>query len=134
MFMMKLSDACGGSRAPLNQRRVLLVEDDYLVGLSIKSMLEDIGYMVIGPIASLAKAMEAVETELVDAAVLDINISGGTSVPVAQLLMEQNLPFVFVTGYQSPDHLLPDRLRVMTQLNKPIDEQSLSRALCSALQ
>ncbi|MGP1346414.1 MAG: response regulator [Phycisphaerales bacterium] len=123
------------SRSPFEQdiKRVLLVEDEFLVALSIKTMLENMGFEVIGPAASIEDAMRMLDDAAVDAAVLDINIIGGTSVPIARLLQVQSRPFVFVTGYQSPSHLLPNGLKSITRLTKPVEERALSAALRSAM-
>lgn len=134
MIWMMFSDTFPGEGANYANARVLLVEDDFLIGLSLKAMLEQIGCEVIGPIASLTKAMEIVENDqTLDAAVLDINIIGGTSVPLAERLSAERRPFFFVTGYQSPGDLLPDRFQSIRRLNKPVDENSLSRALNEAM-
>jgi len=114
-------------------RRILLVEDDYLVALNIKFMLERNNCQVIGPIPSIEKALQAIENEDVDAAILDINISGGTSAPIAEVLRLRNRPFVFVTGYQSPSHLLPEILRGVERLRKPVDERVLQQVLRTML-
>ncbi len=134
MLLMTLAGVVGDSLESGHQRRVLLVEDDFLVGLSIKTILESIGCIVLGPIPTVAKALAALETEHVDAAVLDINIVGGTSVPIAQLLQERHQPFVFVTGYQSPQHLLPELLRNVKRLSKPVNERTLATALRDAME
>lgn len=134
MLLMMLAGVMGDSLESVHQRRILLVEDDFLVGLSIKSILESIGCVVLGPIPTVAKAMAAIESEHVDAAVLDINIIGGTSVPIAQMLHERDRPFVFVTGYQSPQHLLPELLRNVKRLNKPVNERTLATALREAME
>jgi len=113
--------------------RVLLVEDDFLVGMNLKQMLERLGCEVLGPVATVEEARNLIEHEQVDAAVLDINIIGGTSVPLAERLRDQERPFFFVTGYHSPRHLLPDILQDVRRLVKPVDEQSLSTALRDAI-
>lgn len=129
MFWSLLSDAFSGQASFGESRRVLLVEDDFLVGLSIKAMLERLGFEVVGPVASLSNAVETINNESVDAAVLDINIVGGTSVPIAERLRALARPFFFVTGYQSPTHLLPQELQGVRLLNKPVDERSIAAAL-----
>lgn len=129
-FQLSVMDPGDGGVVPL--KRVLLVEDDFLVGLGIKSILQRLGYEVVGPVASIDHALETLENEHVDAAVLDINIIGGTSVPVAQVLQVKDRPFIFVTGYQSPSHLLPDTLKTVQRLSKPVDERALSKALREA--
>jgi two-component system, response regulator PdtaR len=113
--------------------RVLLVEDDFLVGLNIKQMLERIGCDVLGPVATADQAIHVIEREEVDAAVLDINIIGGTSVRLAERLRDEQRPFFFVTGYHSPRHLLPEMLQDVRRLVKPVDERALSSALQEAM-
>lgn len=132
MIWMNLANAAKRGAHEAEQRRVLLVEDDYLVGVSIKTMLERDGWSVIGPIASLKEAMATIDQEPLDAAVLDINIIGGTSVPLAERLRFRDQPFIFVTGYQSPR--LPEMLQEVRRLSKPLDERALSDALREALE
>jgi len=132
MIWFQLSVMDRGDAGVGAMKRVLLVEDDFLVGLGIKSILERLGYEVVGPVASIEQALVTLENEHVDAAVLDINIIGGTSVPVAQVLQVKDRPFIFVTGYQSPSHLLPDTLKTVQRLSKPVDERALSKAMREA--
>ena len=86
-------------RAPLEGARVLVVEDEYLVAVLIQDMLESAGCVVTGPIPRLAEALDAVDRDSYDAAVLDINLGGERIDPVAAALSRLNVPFVFVTGY-----------------------------------
>jgi CheY-like chemotaxis protein len=87
-------------------RRILLVEDELLVSMALESTLQDSGATVIGPLARLKQALEAARREQIDAAVLDINLAGEKVFPVADLLAERGIPFVFYTGY-SQDTLPP---------------------------
>ncbi len=133
MIWMAFTDHMGEAVPALHECRVLLVEDDYLVGLSMRSILEQLGCEVVGPVASLSKALRMVEDDLPDAAVLDINILGGTSVPIAERLRDHERPFIFVSGYQSPRHMLPEMLQKVQRLAKPVDERSLRLALHDAM-
>ena len=85
--------------ATLKGIRVLVVEDEYLVAALIEEMLESAGCVVIGPIPRVPEALEAVDRDTCDAAVLDINLAGERIDPVAEALSKRNVPFVFVTGY-----------------------------------
>jgi DNA-binding NarL/FixJ family response regulator len=87
-------------------RRILLVEDEMLVSMALESTLQDSGATVIGPLARVKQALEAARREQIDAAVLDINLAGEKVFPVADLLAERGIPFVFYTGY-SQDTLPP---------------------------
>lgn len=85
--------------ALLEGARVLVVEDEYLVAVLIQDMLESAGCVVTGPIPRLAEALDAVDRDSYDAALLDINLGGERIDPVAAALSRRNVPFVFVTGY-----------------------------------
>jgi DNA-binding response OmpR family regulator len=85
--------------AALEGIRVLVVEDEYLVAVLIEEMLESAGCVVTGPIPRVPDALDAVDRDTYDAAVLDINLNGERIDPVAAALTRRNVPFVFVTGY-----------------------------------
>ncbi len=121
-----IAPAC--EHAPLAGMRILVVEDNYLVALSLQQHLEDLGCTVVGPVPSLAEGMASVDAGDLDGAILDINIIGGTSAPIAHKLRDRQCPFFFITGYTSP-RLLPDELTDCRRLMKPIDEDLLERTI-----
>jgi DNA-binding response OmpR family regulator len=86
--------------------RVLIVEDEFFIALDIGQQLEDAGFEVVGPAPSVAKALDLVEEQGCDVAVLDVNLGGETSEPVARKLQEADKPFVVLSGY-STDNKLP---------------------------
>jgi DNA-binding NarL/FixJ family response regulator len=108
--------------------RILLVEDNFLVAVSIKRMLEQCGCEVLGPIPTLEQGLSAAADEHLDGAVLDINIIGGTSAPVAAALRDRGCPFMFITGYGSP-RILPESLMSIPRLSKPIALEQLAATL-----
>jgi DNA-binding response OmpR family regulator len=79
-------------------RRVLVVDDDALVADALASMLRDAGCLVVGPFLSLAAAWAAARAEAIDAAMIDVNLDGELSFPLADLLTDLGIPVVFVTG------------------------------------
>ena len=85
--------------AALDGKRVLLVEDEYLVSLVVQEVLRDAGCVVVGPFARVAEALVAARAERVDIAVLDVNVAGEMVFPVALVLEAKGTPFLFVTGY-----------------------------------
>ncbi len=107
---------------------VLVVEDGFLVGKMICEMIRRAGHVPIGPVPSVGEAVAVVRTTPLAGAVLDINIRGGTSEPVAEELERRRVPFFFVSGYASP-LLISQRLRVILRLPKPVNEIELKRAL-----
>jgi signal transduction histidine kinase len=97
--------------------RVLVVEDEFLIGLDIAGQLADAGFEVLGPVPSVAKALELVAQPGCDVAVLDVNLGGATCEPVAEKLRACGKPFVVLTGY-SPHNLAPS-FNDATILTKP---------------
>src|SRR5215472_3420248 len=85
--------------ADLEGVRVLVVEDEFLIATLIEEMLQAAGCVVSGPIPRVAEALEAVEHDGYDAAILDINLGGVRVDPVADALSRRDVPFLFVSGY-----------------------------------
>jgi two-component sensor histidine kinase len=116
-------------RAPAAERaaRLLLVEDEELVGMMLRDMLIGLGYSVIGPYTRIAEAMQAVSGESFHAAILDINVNGELVYDLADAIAARDIPFLFVTGYGA--EAVVERFRHMPVLQKPIDRASLQRVL-----
>ena len=115
---------------PLRGRRLLVVEDDYMVAVQMAQSLEELGAEVIGPVGSVEDALVMVETADagVDAAVLDINLHDERVYPVADALAARGVPFVFVTGYDAL--AIPEPyVSWAPRLQKPIDKALLARVL-----
>lgn len=77
---------------------ILVVEDDGLLSLGICEALQEAGAYIIGPFASLNAALLAAEHDDIDAAILDLDLQGELSFPVAESLTERHIPFLFHTG------------------------------------
>ena len=101
--------------AALEGVKVLVVEDEYLVAALMEDMLASAGCVVAGPIPRLAQALDAANSEACDVAVLDVNLAGERVYPVADILAQRNVPFVFVTGYG----VLPGEYANRPRLCKP---------------
>lgn len=112
----------------LKNRRVLVVEDEYIIAADLAASLEERGVTVIGPANSVVDALSLLEREPApDAAVLDVNLGREKVYPVADALWERGVPFVFATGYD--DFVVPDRYVGVPRCEKPIDIRALSRLL-----
>jgi DNA-binding response OmpR family regulator len=109
--------------AALERVRVLVVEDEYLVAVLIKEILESAGCIVMGPIPRLSQALDAVDHDTYDAAVLDVNLAGERIDPVAKALSSRNVPFVFVTGYGA--NVLPGEFKARPRICKPFKMDDL---------
>ena len=86
----------------LAHHRILVVEDEMLVLMNIEMALEDLGCSEIRAAASVAEALVLLEIHSFDAALLDVNLGGEKSFPIADALIERGIPFAFSTGYGSP--------------------------------
>ncbi|MFZ2031559.1 MAG: response regulator [Vitreimonas sp.] len=84
----------------MKAKRVLVVEDEMLLALSLEDILNDMGIETVGPAMHLEEALALAETDPLDFAILDINLGGtARSYPVAKRLLERNVPFLFMSGY-----------------------------------
>jgi PAS domain S-box-containing protein len=100
------------------QRRVLVVEDEAIIAIDMAAALEDAGFSVIGPVGSVFEAMQLLDEKPCDCAVLDINLAGETSAPVASRLLADGIPFVTVSG-NTPEST-GDEFNQSPFLSKPI--------------
>jgi PAS domain S-box-containing protein len=105
--------------------RVLLVEDEALVAMMIQECLSEFGYQVVGPICTATEALAKAKDGHFEAAVLDINLGDGAVYPVADLLSDSGVPFVFVTGYDADS--VDSRFRHVPILQKPIERDMLKK-------
>ena len=88
------------ANSPLRDRRILVVEDEYLIAITLCEHLKEVGSIVVGPFSSEAKAIQAIElNSKIDAAVLDVNLGGVMAYAVADLLVSRKIPFIFTSGY-----------------------------------
>jgi CheY-like chemotaxis protein len=101
----------------LTGKRILVVEDELLIAMVIEAVLADEACEVVGPIGRLDAALQAAEAEMLDAALLDVNVEGEVVFPVADILARRGIPFAFVTGYGSGRVPAPYRDRPV--LTKP---------------
>jgi CheY-like chemotaxis protein len=113
---------------PLDGRRVLIVEDEYLIAMEVKRWLQRAGADVVGPVPSVERALDLIAGGALDAAVLDLNLGGrGTAFPVADRLRALGVPHLFATGdvQVARGSGYEDRPR----LEKPFVEAELVRAV-----
>ena len=117
--------------SPLSGKRVLVVEDEIMVSWLLEDMLANLGCVVIGPAVRVDQALAIIESEPLDAAVVDLNLNGQFSYPVADALAALGVPFVFSSGY-SQDRLL-EKYRSFPILQKPFHRSELAEVLAKLL-
>ena len=115
----------------LDGLRVLIVEDEFLLAMSLEDDLVAAGCAPIGPFANLADAIEATRREEFDLAILDVNLNGEAIYPLAEELLSRRKPFVLLTGYGAES--LPERFRRLPRLPKPYDLANLIKEMGRAV-
>ncbi len=108
-------------------RRVLVVEDEMIVAWNLEDMLDDLGCVVVGPATSISQALAMIDAAAIDAALLDVNLDGQPSYPVADALAARGVPFAFATGYDKDS--LAERYRAVPILRKPFHASALDDIL-----
>jgi DNA-binding response OmpR family regulator len=113
----------------LRDFRVLVVEDEFLIAMELDAVLQEAGFTVVGPVSSVGEALDAIQAERPDAAVLDVSLYGQRVTPVAQVLLSIETPFVLTSAYQ-PSDLAPDAaLASARNLGKPTPHAELVKVL-----
>lgn len=108
--------------------RVLLVEDEAILRMLLEDMVEDLGYELAGSVGSLDEATELVATlPRIEAAIIDVNLGGVASFPLADKLRILGVPFLFSTGYGAEG--IPERFRDVQLLGKPYRRDDIHAAL-----
>jgi DNA-binding response OmpR family regulator len=116
----------------LHGLRVLIAEDELLLALDLEDMLLEAGCEVIGPARTLAAAEELAEKEAgIAMALLDLNLAGESSLPLARGMIQRGIPVILTTGYEEAD--LPGDLPASKICVKPLSSGQLLRAMHALL-
>ncbi|WP_200840979.1 response regulator [Geminicoccus flavidas] len=116
--------------APLRGRRILVAEDDFFAADDIVQALERAGAEVVGPASDLRQANQIARSGAIDGAILDVNLMGQLSFPVADTLAEHGVPFLFATGYDPA--VLPYTYRDVPCFTKPVPAHAIVAAMAAA--
>lgn len=109
-------------------RRILVVEDEYLVAEVLADYLRSLGAQVVGPVPTVQQALDVVDADSgLDGAILDINLRGMMIFPVADQLAARHIPFFFTTGYD--ERSIPDRYAAVPRCEKPVTSPRLKQEL-----
>lgn len=116
---------------PLKGKRILVVEDEMLEAIDIEDSLLGFGAIVLGPATRLGLALDLAQSAQFDVAILDVDLHGGRSYPVAEIMKGRGIPYIFATGY---GHTCDAAVaKGVTTLEKPFKASELQHALLSAL-
>ena len=108
-------------------RRILIVEDEMLLAMNLEDMLLELGHAVVAIAARIPQALTLAANSDINLAILDINLSGAFSFPVADVLRKRSVSFMFATGYGS--HGLTENYRTDYALAKPYGIRELEKAI-----
>ena len=108
--------------------RVLVVEDNLLIADTLCDLLTECGCEVVGPVPDMDRSMALIDSDRPDGALLDINLGGTLSFPLASILEQRGVPFVFMTGYDE-GVLFPPEFRKIRRLSKPFDAKDVSEVI-----
>jgi DNA-binding response OmpR family regulator len=97
--------------------RILVAEDGVMIADLIADELKDQGCDVVGPVPRVEQGLGLAKTEHLDCALLDIDLAGEMSFPIAAVLVARGVPFAFLTGYT--DSTVPAIYRGVPRLAKP---------------
>lgn len=111
-------------------KHVLVVEDEPLIAMMIEDFLEMLGMVTVGPADTVAEALALIAAGDINVAILDVNLRGGeTSWPIADRLVERDIPFVFASG--GSGETIAERFRDRPVLPKPFTMQGVEQALAA---
>ena len=110
--------------------RVLVVEDEGLIMMLLEEHLLDLGCWIVATASLLDTALVHARSAPVNMAILDVNLAGRLSYPIAMILIERHIPFIFATGYGAP--AVPSEMQHVPILAKPFFREQLAKMLVSA--
>ena len=117
--------------SPNPAMRILVVEDEWLIADALEGILQSLGYSVLGPAATVDQALTFITQERPDAVLLDIGLGESDSLPVAQILAREGIPFVLLSGHVSEG--LAQGYESYPLITKPVSEAVLRAHLLTLL-
>ena len=100
----------------LADRNILIVEDDLFIAMDLERALNEAGYMVVGFVPSVARAMAKIDSNRIDAALLDVTLGREMAYAIADRLSDDGIPFIFITGEPQS---VPERHGTRPVISKP---------------
>ncbi len=117
----------GADHEILKGKRILVVEDEMLIALLFEDILADLDCAVVGPALKISPALSLARTADIDAAILDVNLGGDSSFPVADILRQRGVPLIFASGYGAVG--LPNEWQGRPVLPKPFVADDVAHVL-----
>lgn len=109
------------------KKSFFLVEDEALIRMMLVDMIQELGHTVVAEAGSLDVAIPLAREATFDIAILDINLAGSISAPIAKIIADRGIPFLFASGYVEGG--IPEAFRDRPLLRKPFPMEDLNRAI-----
>ena len=106
---------------------ILVVEDESILAMLLEDFLGDLGYAAPAVASTVQQALKILDTQTINFAILDINLGGEKSFPIADALDARGIRYIFMTGYGAAG--VPERLQGRYVLQKPYGADALKAAL-----
>jgi CheY-like chemotaxis protein len=135
LFLSRLLSARQGTTKhplPLSGARILVVEDEGIVALEIAEIITQLGGAVAAMAHGTEQALNALNQNEIDCAILDVNLAGTLSYPIAASLRRRNIPFVYCTAYVDAASVFPP-IAAAPRLGKPLQKEELRDTLVRVL-
>lgn len=112
-------------------KRILIIEDEPLIGLDLESAIKDGSGIVVGIVTTVATAMQTIENETLHGAILDLRLKNELALPLMEQLAARNIPFVIHSG--QADHSIATAWPSVPIINKPALPENVIAALAVAI-
>lgn len=122
------ADVMQADRIRLQDKNILIVEDQLLIAMDVEQALADYGLSQVRSVSSVYEALQAIRTDQPDCALLDFNLGDETSADIARALREREIPFLFATGYADRS-MIPTEFRDVPVVRKPYAPATLIREM-----
>lgn len=119
------------SAEPSGSLRVMIVEDETIIALDLSDMITDLGHIVVKVANRIDIGLDFAKLGQLDLAILDVNVRGGLSFPIAVVLRDLGIPFIFASGYGKRG--LIDGFRDAPVLTKPYNIDVLGQMVTTAM-
>lgn len=111
--------------------KVLVIEDEAIIAMLLEDMLADLGHQVVATAGRMPQATKLASELPVDLAIVDVNLNGEQTYPLAAILTARRVPFVFATGYGLAG--IREEWRGVPTLQKPFQAWELAEAISRAV-
>src|SRR5688572_24518510 len=119
-------------QAPFSGIRFLIIEDEVMQAWQVADVVRDLGGIVEKVAYRFEQARDALDQVPCDCAIVDLNLDGIYAYPLADILQQRGIPFIFCTAYAEAQAVFHG-LSEVPRVHKPVDPTALRDAVLAAL-